>query len=166
MGDLSVRWARKKTGAPKHPCSSSAMSRAGYPSAWVLSSRASLRFAGYADHAMKEFRRASSFQRMATCGLTGCLSPRVHSTMPFCGFFVNTVARLVTFKRVLRTFAASQQRLLREISSLDSMDNQGIKISSRCRRAIHAGLTRTRVHRPPSKVPPSRPMKAITPRFG
>jgi hypothetical protein len=46
----------------------------------LLSSRARFRFAGCVHHAMKEFRRSSSFQRTATCGLTGCLTPGVHPT--------------------------------------------------------------------------------------
>src|SRR5579862_1932044 len=49
----------------------------------LLSSRARFRFAGCANHAMKEFRRSSSFQRTAICGLSGCLSPRVHPKTSF-----------------------------------------------------------------------------------
>jgi hypothetical protein len=45
------------------------------------SGRARLRFAECAHRAMKEFRRSSCFQPTATCGLTGCLSPGVHSNI-------------------------------------------------------------------------------------
>ena len=44
----------------------------------LLSSRARFRFAGCVHHAMNKFGRSSDFRRTATCGLTGCLSPRVH----------------------------------------------------------------------------------------
>ncbi len=51
----------------------------------LLSSRARFRFAGCAHHAMNTFRRSSSFQPTAICGLTVCLNLWVHPThsLPF-----------------------------------------------------------------------------------
>jgi hypothetical protein len=52
------------------------------------SSRAPFRFARYVDHAVKGFRRSSSFHRTANCGLTDCLGPGVHRTAMFVGRIV------------------------------------------------------------------------------
>jgi hypothetical protein len=43
---------------------------------------ARFRFAGCLHRAIKKSRRSSGFNRTATCGLTGCLSPRVHFKAP------------------------------------------------------------------------------------
>ena len=74
MSDLSVRWANKKTGAPERPCSSSAMSRTGYPSAGCSPAEPASASPTEIHFALQSFCRSRTFHRTANSVLTVCVS--------------------------------------------------------------------------------------------
>ena len=99
----------------------------------LLSSRARFRFTGYADHAMKEIRRSSSFQRMASCGLTGCVSPGVRFRIRVINFALSRFVCATTTS----SYTPPQYRSLSGNLNL-SWDRSPIQAKSLCGLALPA----------------------------